>query len=58
MTIQPSAKSAFIAQSVHLVIIAIVSLVGLFGSLRRKRGLVAFYSGFLWGSLIVTAALG
>lgn len=58
VNVESSAKPAFIAEGIHFSIIAIVSLVGLVGALGRKRGLVSFYSAFLWGSLIVNAALG
>ena len=58
ITLQSGAKPAFIAQGVHFTIVAIASLIGLVGAIGRKRGLISFYSAFLWGSLIASAVLG
>lgn len=32
--------------------------MGLIGAIFRKRGFVAFFSGFLWGSLVINIAVG
>lgn len=51
-------KVSFILAGVHTTIIAVVSFIGFIGAIIRKHGLVAFYSGFLWGALIVNVAVG
>ena len=53
-----SMRTAIIFAAVHFTIVALASFVGFIGACGRKRSLVAFYSVFLWISVLINLGLG